>query len=95
MKANKQVAKVIEGVLREIFPEAEIDSVRVLVRLDHEGDEIFDVSVVYNVGPLDPRKTVGIIGDVRRKLRTIDVDTFPIFSFISKSDLKRSKPEAA
>ena len=95
MKANKQVAKVIEGVLREIFPEAEIDSVRVLVRLDHEGDEIFDVSMIYSAGPLDPRKTVGVIGRIRERLRAIGEDRFPVLRFISKSDMKRSKPAAA
>lgn len=95
MKASKQAAKVIEGVLRETFPEAEIDSVRVLERLDHEGDEIFDVSMIYNVGPLNTRKTVGAISRVRESLRAIGENRFPILRFIAKSDMKRSKPAAA
>ena len=96
MTASKDVSALIEGVVREQFAGPLIESVRVHRGFDHEGDAIFDVTVVFDKkGPLDSRKTLGIVRDVRHKLLERDEDAFPIFTFMSKFDAKRMKTEAA
>jgi hypothetical protein len=56
MTASESAAELIESVVRKKFTDASIDSVRVVERRDHEGDDIFDIHVVYKSAPPDARK---------------------------------------
>jgi len=95
MTASESAAELIESVVRKKFTDASIDSVRVVERRDHEGDDIFDIHVVYKSGPPDARKMLQIMIEARRKLLAMNVETFPLFRFISKSDATRVKPPEA
>jgi len=96
MVAKKDVTALIEGVVREKFADAGIEIVRIEEGRDHEGDAIFNITVVFNnAGPLDSHKTSGIARHVRHKLLAAQENAFPIFTFMSKSDAARLKPEAA
>lgn len=77
---------IIEGTVRERFG-AQISSVRVTKETDHDGDDIFRVTVVYDgTVPLDAHKTSGIVRHTRHKLIERNEHTFPIFAFVSKAD---------
>lgn len=78
---------IIERTVRERFGDALVSSVRVVRETDHDGDEIFRVTVVFDGDrPLDAHKTSSIVRHIRHKLIERDENTFPIFAFVSKAD---------
>jgi hypothetical protein len=93
---DDNIVELIERVVREKFSDEAIDTVRVVTGRDYDGDEVFNVTVVYSKnGPLDSHKTSKIVRHVRHKLLEKQQTAFPIFTFRSKSDAARLKPEAA
>ena len=96
MANDEEITAVIEGIVREKFADAGIESVRVDRALDHEGDDVFKITVVFNKrGMLNSHKTSAIARHVRHRLLEARDASFPIFTFMSKSDAASLKPEAA
>jgi hypothetical protein len=64
------------------------------------GDPVLWVTVVYDDTRrkgklLDSKITVGMHDRVIPKLRQAGEEAFPVFSYVAKSDLGRTKPDAA
>ena len=94
---EEDIQKVIENTIREQLSDTLIDSVRVQEDIDHDGDEILRVFVIFDdeKGRPDPNKTVSMVRHVREKLHGVKEDRFPIISYVSTSDAKRINPAAA
>lgn len=94
---EKTVQDAIERVVRKQLSDAQIDSVTVRQDVDHDGDEILRVFVIFDArkGQLDPDKTVSMVRHVREELHKLEESRFPIISYVSKSDAKRMKSAAA
>ncbi len=96
MAVNREITELIERVVRERFADAAIEDVSIAEEADSDGDAIFRVTVVFgNKGPLDASKTSGIARHIRHALLGRQDNTFPIFSFVSKSDWAGHNPAAA
>lgn len=96
MADSQKIAQEIERIVRDTFGD-DIDSVRVRLAQDPDGEAIFDIIVVLSqlITALDAQKTSGITRHVRHKLLELKDDSFPIFAFMSKADAqKRMKAEA-
>jgi hypothetical protein len=92
-----KIKTLIEGVVRDRFQGVAIQSVTVVKDTDYQDDVIFRVTVVIDQrGPLDARKTAGLVRHLRHKLiDELDEHTFPIVAYVSKSDAARMGTEAA
>jgi hypothetical protein len=97
MNVTDEIANLIEGIIRDEFADAAIESVRVVEALDYQDDRVFKVTVVFDKkGGLDPHKTVAIVRHLREALKDKgDRLPFPIVYFVSKADAASLKPEAA
>ena len=82
-----EVRKAIESTIEDRFPGGEIVSARLREDLDHDGDPILRVDlIVRGRGKiLDPKRTVGLTGDLRSSLAKIGVSSFPVVSFVSSA----------
>lgn len=95
-RVDSSLGPVIEQVVRSRFSDDVIQSVKVEETQDHDGDDVFVVNVVFSgAGPLDEKKTSSIIRYIRRELRELGDERFPIISFMSEGDAARMRPEAA
>jgi hypothetical protein len=90
------IAHLIEDVVRERFADVNIQSVLVVKDTDYQDEAVFRVTVVFDHdGPLDSRKTAGLVRHIRHRLLERQESTFPIVTFVSKSDAARMSPAAA
>ncbi|MGB0696890.1 MAG: hypothetical protein ACPGOY_14655 [Rhodospirillaceae bacterium] len=79
-----KVQKVIEGVVRKRLDDVDIVSVEVSPDVDHDGDDILIVKVLFD-GPKrrpDSQKTVSLVRKMRPKLAMINERAFPVISVI-------------
>jgi hypothetical protein len=90
-----KVKEAIEEVVRERLTGTDIVDVQVTEDTDCEGDTVYRVTVIYDAakGRLDSAKTASLARYTRSRLA--NRDAFPLFSFISRSDLKRTRAAAA
>ena len=96
---DRAVEKIVEEIARETIG-SEILSVHAVSDLDHYGDEIYRIKVVFEPsvegGLLDSDKTTGLVRRILPKLSEKGAEGFPILSYISVSDYedyKRAHPE--
>ncbi len=94
---KEDIQNVIENTIREQLSDAVIDRITVQEDIDHDGDEILRVLVIFDAekGGHDSNKTVSMVRHVREKLHELKEDRFPIISYVSTSDAKRMTPAAA
>lgn len=99
MKRNlAKIARIIGETLASDFRKARIIDVRVREDRDFDGAEILRVDVLYEGNPsdLDSAKLSGAVRNVRPRLvNEVGETAFPLFSFISKSDLGAERFEPA
>ena len=91
------VEEAIWSAVKDRFPGGEIESIRVREDLDHDDDPILhiDLIVLDRKRVLDPKRAADLIGVVRARLVEIGVTSFPVLSFISKSEAGKIRSEAA
>jgi hypothetical protein len=97
MIVKREIAEIIESVIRERLTGVDIDRVQINEETDYDGDAVFRIMVVFDnkKAPLDSQKTSGIVRHIRHKLLERQETAFPIFAFVSKSDAAGIKTEAA
>ena len=95
--ADSQLSKLVKRDLEQRFRGVKIAAVNVRTRTGAEGDEYYDIHVVYDFGgqQLDTEKMVGLVREIRPKMEKIGRHQFPVFSFIPLSELGKLKPEFA
>lgn len=96
--------RLVEKIVKKIAQEAigsEILSVHAVSDLDHYGDEIYRIKVVFEPntkgGLLDSNKTTGLVRRILPRLGEKGAAGFPILSYISVSDYqdyKKAHPES-
>lgn len=86
----KKLAATILETLQQDFHDVRLAEVRLEPDVDSEGDEVLRVDVIFEGKPKD--LPVGAMSQAARllrpKLSEFDVGSFPLMSFISKSDAK-------
>lgn len=87
-----KVKEAIRRVAAERLSDARIVSVEVREDTDFDGDPIFVVTLVVDAAEhrLDRRRVSGLVRHIRSKLAEINEYSFPLVSFISKSDADAS-----
>ena len=89
--------QLVASVVKERLGEAKIESIRVEEDVDHAGEPILRITVVFDssAGELDTDRLVGITRHMRSRLDKKHTDAFPMFRFISKADAAKLKNAAA
>ena len=91
-----EIQALIDRVVRDRFKDVAIQSVTVSKEMDYDDDAVFRVTIVFDhKGPLDARKTAGLVRHLRHELLERKESAFPIVAFVSKSDAARMGTEAA
>ena len=95
-EALEKARGVIETLLREQYEEVVFGKVSVRPEIDGDGDEFLWIKVVYEGRPEDTKAltVVGLIRELRPRLEEVDVEAFPVVSYIARSDLSRQSFEA-
>lgn len=94
---TEDIKTAIEATVRERLSDAKVQNVTVTEGEDNEGDRIYRVLVVYDErsGKLDAHRMSGLARHIRARLDESQVFVHPIFRFVSQSDAKKLKSEAA
>ena len=93
----EEIKEVIGAVLSRRFPKLHVLSINLSEVAGDNGDDIIDVSVVIeakNKSDFDPAKIPLCLSEIIDGISDKDAP-FPILSFIAKSELGKTKPEAA
>ena len=94
----------IHGLLRPLLERAlrdvKILAVNIRRSTDADGDPVLWITVVYDDAQrrgrlLDPKVTAGMVRRVRPRMLEAGEEAFPVFSYVAKSDLGKTKPDAA
>ena len=85
----KRARSAIEDALREWTPDVALDVLSLGPEVDGDGDEFLWVRLVYDgkPGTLGSETTMGLTGRLRSRFEKMDVETFPVLSFVARSDL--------
>jgi hypothetical protein len=95
MRDFAKIAKIVRTMVTKDFKLKVLD-VRVF-EAETTDDTVLHIDVIFDGTPedVDARKLSGAVRHVRPKLNAIGGTAFPVFSFISKSDIGASKFAAA
>ena len=95
--SNELLENIVKSVLAERFPDASVERVVVRPDTDHDGDKILLITVVLSsrVDQLDRDNLVGFVRHLRPRLPEENADEFPHVRFVSASEAKILKLEAA
>jgi len=91
------VKKAVESTVKDRFPGGEIVSIRIQEDTDHEGDPILRIDLIVGgrARVLNPKRTMGLTGDLRSRLADVGMTSFPVLSFISETEARKLRNEAA
>ena len=94
--APANVEQTIESVVQSRFPGGKIESITVRRDVDYDGDPILAIEVVVQTGhAIDTRRATGLARHIRSALANIGESSFPLLSFISKTEAGKIKTAAA
>jgi hypothetical protein len=88
---SDKVADIVADVLGRDFEKIKILKVNVAPDQDRDGNDILRIQIVFE-GALkgaDARHAASAVRRLRPALEEIDVDMFPLLSFVSKLDYER------
>ena len=91
---KRELENIIEAVLKEVFGAAQIGDVLVVRTLDADGDDILRVYVTFNgtEEQFNAKTASGVVRHMRPRLvDELEVDAFPIISYLSNADMKTVK----
>jgi hypothetical protein len=94
---SDRVADIVADVLGRDFERIKILKVNVAPGQDPDGNDILRIQIVFE-GALkgaDARHAAGAVRRLRPALEEIDVDMFPLLSFVSKLDYERGRGREA
>jgi hypothetical protein len=94
---NDPLERLIKGVLSERFPTSRIGNVIVKSDKDNDGDDVLRITVILEEEPakLDRDNLVSLVRYIKSKLEDVQRFEFPLMSFVSKTEAKKLKLEAA
>jgi hypothetical protein len=88
-----KVADIVADVLGRDFEKVKILKVNVTPDQDRDGNDILRIQIVFegSLKGADARHAAGAVRRLRPALEEIDVDMFPLLSFVSKLDYERGR----
>lgn len=89
MTDRKALERLVDKTVREHFTNAEIISVNVREDLDHDGDEIIWITVLYSSKEKNRLGTdlrTSFLSHLRPKLEEINIHAFPVMDYIPQMD---------
>lgn len=94
---SEMVEAVVRKALRASFPKVKVVDVTVQSDEDDDGENVVNIMVVIQAkkADLDPKAIPAFVRKVIEALKEEKEDRFPLFNFVSKSDLGKMKSEAA
>ena len=97
LRSSDEVRAIVENALEKRFPRVDVVAINVRDSEDEDGDKIIDIVIVFEAKnkDFDPAKVPPFVSEIVDKLSEAEDSRFPVLSFISKSDLGKTKPEAA
>lgn len=93
-----KIRDIVRNVLTERFPKIRVVSINVRDAYSDDGEaDLLEVSIVFEAKKDDfkPEQVPDCLTAIVERLEESDETRFPILSFIAKSDLGKTKPEAA
>jgi len=89
MQIKDQVIAAVRDVVQKQLEPAHIVDVFVKEDLDHDGERILRVEIVFETdsGRLDPEKVMGLARHLREPLQKLHEERFPVFSFMKPNEL--------
>ena len=80
--------KIIDRAMRDHYRDVAFVVINVSPDVDEDGQEFLWVRAVYDGEPsvIDTRKSLTMVRELRPKLDDLEVDAFPVISYIAKSD---------
>ncbi len=99
MVVSKEVKDAITRIVKERFSDTKITFVKIDAGEDSDGDPILNIFVVFEAQPgketLDGEKMFGLPQRLIGKLSELNLDAFPLVSFVSTKDAKKLNLETA
>ena len=81
---------LLQEVIKRRLPNASIIDVKVERTLDFEGEEVLEVTVIFEAkSDLDSERVAGLIRHLRPRLEEHGERSFPIMSFVSRKEAER------
>lgn len=79
---------VVEDVLREQSTSVPLELLSMRPEVDGDGDEFIWVRLIHDREPgmLGSELQLGLMRRLRSRLEEVDVDAFPVLSFVARSD---------
>lgn len=89
--------QLVSQVVQERFRGVAIDRVEVMPDVDHDGDPVLRITVVFDaeIEDVDVDELVGWVRHLRPKLLERGEEAFPITRFMTKRDYDSLRHEAA
>lgn len=97
MRNTDNIAKLVRESLAPDFNKVKIIEVIVHDEVDSDGEAVLRVDVIFEGTPkdVDALKLTGAVRHVRPRLREMNEEAFPLFSFISKGDWGAERRKSA
>jgi hypothetical protein len=97
MMGKLDVRTIVRETVEEQFPNVGIVDVVVRPDIDSDGEDVLRITVVLEdrKRDLDQNRLVGFVRHLRSNLAKVDQHAFPFMTFLSESDAKKRKLEAA
>lgn len=90
------LGQLLEGIISKRLTDVKIVSVGVERDVDSDGDDVLNVTVVFDAeSDLDAARVAGLIRHMRPHLQKHRENGFPIMSFISEKEARKKGVEAA
>ena len=89
MANTQKLTDIVREVVTKQLSPARIVSISIKEDLDHDGDQILRVEVVFEVegDRLNPEKVTGLVRHLREPLQKIHENRFPVFTFLKPTEL--------
>lgn len=97
LKNVEAIVCAVHDTISHDFKSFRILNVNVERDTDFDGDDILKIEIVFEGTPkdLDARKVSGAVRNVRPKLFALGEKAFPLLSFITQGDARRTSLEPA
>ena len=86
---------VVEDVLQEQSTSVPMEILSIRPEVDGDGDEFIWVRLIHDrePGTLGGEMQLGLMRRIRSRLEEVDVDAFPVLSFVARSDTEDATDE--
>ena len=89
MTQAERIFEIVKSVVEQQLAPAHVVDVTVREDVDHEGDEILKVEIVFEIegDRLDPEHVLGLARHLREPLGKIQEERFPVFTFMKPGEM--------